>query len=207
MINEFIELKAEKRVLLGTSASKKIRRISKKIPGVICINNKCSIHINIDYGVFENMVKKSNIYFCVINMKLDDVIYSVVLEKIQYHPCNSYMLHLDFKKVCMSDFIIKNVPINYINLDKSLALKSGAIMYKSIVSVNLFCKVSKLISCLDIDISCFSVGDSFYIKDLVLPDGCSLNNNFYNNKKNNTLIFRFSLPKKVLDNKDVSNIV
>ncbi|MGI4816584.1 MAG: 50S ribosomal protein L25 [Janthinobacterium lividum] len=82
----------------GTSNSRYIRKIHRRVPGVIYGKKKLNqeLWISLEHDLIFNLQK--NIEFCsqTIVIILEEKKFFVVVKDIQYHAFKSALLHIDF---------------------------------------------------------------------------------------------------------------
>ena len=96
MLSE-ITLLAKIRNDIGTSKSKRLRTNKEQIPAVIYIKHKTSLPISIDHNKFYCMLQGKHDYTKNITIKIEEKLYIVMINSIQYHQCKKKILHVDFK--------------------------------------------------------------------------------------------------------------
>jgi large subunit ribosomal protein L25 len=66
------------------------------------------------------------------------------------------------------------IPLQYINKQKSIAIKKGAFLNIARYFVQIKCKGSNIPHSFTIDLENTDVMDRFYIENLDLPEGCQI---------------------------------
>ncbi|AHX11247.1 ribosomal protein L25, Ctc-form [Neorickettsia helminthoeca str. Oregon] len=106
----------------------------------------------------------------VVELSCGDVVHKVIPKAYELHPVTSAVLHLDF--VFASDNVSKfEVPLNFINKEKSEAIKLGAVLNIVRRTALVKCSSSNLPKSIPVDIEHSKVGDSIKLSDLMFADG------------------------------------
>ena len=120
-----IILEAEARDQLHKGASRRLRRLEGKVPAVIYGGNKNTDHIQIDHNKLTKALESEAIFSSLLTLEVDGKKESVVLKDLQRHPYKAMVLHVDFQRVSSKDVLIKQIPLHFINEDKSPGVLSG----------------------------------------------------------------------------------
>lgn len=102
-----IEINGSVRKELGKKSSKMLRK-ANNVPCVI-YGGKENIHFYTHENNFKNLVYTADAHL--VNLKLEDKEYSLVLKDIQFHPVSDRILHVDFTEVAANKPVTIAVPI------------------------------------------------------------------------------------------------
>jgi large subunit ribosomal protein L25 len=114
-----IEIAGYLRKELGKKSSKELRK-ANNVPGVI-YGGKENIHFYTHENNFKNIVFTPEAHL--VNLKLEDKVYLLVLKDIQYHPVNDRIIHVDFTEVSANKPVIIGIPIKVSG--DSVGIKAG----------------------------------------------------------------------------------
>ncbi|MCR3755159.1 MAG: 50S ribosomal subunit protein L25 [Candidatus Westeberhardia cardiocondylae] len=94
-----ITIYATKKNKNGTNNSRKLRN-KNNLPGIIYGNKNTSIPIKLDEKQYYLITRKKNIFLKkIIKILIDDKLIETKIKEIQYHPCTSKIIHIDFIKI------------------------------------------------------------------------------------------------------------
>ena len=93
-----IEISANKRVLQGTGASRRLRG-SGKVPGIIYGGENPAQPIELDHNNLFHQLKLEAFHASILSMEMEGQKEPVLLRDIQMHPFKSQVLHIDFQRV------------------------------------------------------------------------------------------------------------
>jgi large subunit ribosomal protein L25 len=114
-------------------------------------------------------------YSSILELNIDGKMEKVLLRDMQRHPFKQLILHLDFQRVDENTAIRFNVPLHFMNQEKSSAGKTaGILVLHELNEIEVLCLPRDLPEFIEIDLSELSVGDIIHMSDLKLPNGVSL---------------------------------
>ncbi len=102
-----IEIIGSVRKELGKKSSKELRK-ANNVPCVI-YGGKENIHFYTHENNFKNLVYTPDAHL--VNLKLEDKEYSLVLKEIQFHPVTDRIIHVDFTEVDANKPVTIGIPI------------------------------------------------------------------------------------------------
>jgi large subunit ribosomal protein L25 len=102
-----IEITGTVRKDLGKKSSKELRK-ANNVPCVI-YGGKENVHFYTHENNFKNLVYTPDAHL--VNLKLGDKEYSLVLKDIQFHPVTDRIIHMDFTEVAANKPVIVSIPI------------------------------------------------------------------------------------------------
>jgi large subunit ribosomal protein L25 len=102
-----IEINGSIRTELGKKGSKELRK-ANNVPCVI-YGGKEIIHFYTHENNFKNIVYTADAHL--VNLKLEDKEYSLVLKDIQFHPVTDRILHADFTEITTNKPVTIAIPI------------------------------------------------------------------------------------------------
>ena len=122
---EKINLKAEPRNILGRKV-KKLRKTGL-VPANIFGRNFSSKSITINLKEFTNVYKKLK-ETGLLYLEVDNENLPVLVHKIQKHPLKNLILHIDFKKVDLTEKTQTEVPIEITGQSPAVTEKAGVLL-------------------------------------------------------------------------------
>lgn len=91
-----IIINGEARLKIGKSASRKLRRIDNKIPGIIYGLKKDILYISLDHDTIFNLQENEKFYTDSLMLRILDKKYLVSVQSVQRHCFKKKILHVDF---------------------------------------------------------------------------------------------------------------
>jgi large subunit ribosomal protein L25 len=162
---------AVKRINNGTGNARALRR-NNQIPGVVYGAGQETLLVSFDKKEVLSHCMKADFLNRIINLSIDGENIAVLPKDVQFHPVTDTPLHVDFLRVSETSEIKVDVPILFVNEEKSQALKLGAVLNVVKRSVCVLCSPLLVPEKFEIDLTGAKVGATFTAKDLILPKGC-----------------------------------
>src|ERR1700674_1611771 len=169
-----ISIKAQPRTLQGTGASRRLRRAAR-VPGILYGGNKAATAIDLDHNELFHKLKQEAFHASVLSMELEEAKEQVLLRDVQMHPFRPIVLHVDFQRVAADQKIHMKVPLHFINVETSPAVKlSGGLVSHILNEVEISCLPADLPEYIEVDLLDLEVGHSIHLSELKLPKGVDL---------------------------------
>lgn len=169
-----IVLEAEARKDLGKGASRRLRRLENKVPGVLYGGDKEPAPIHLLHNKVIKALESESIYSSVFDLQLDGKVEHVILKDLQRHPYKPVILHMDLQRVSAKDILVKQVPVHFINEATSKGVKAGGIVNHTMTQVEVRCQAKNLPEFIEVDMSGVGLNDIVHLSDLKLPKGVQL---------------------------------
>jgi len=169
-----IEISANKRVLQGKGASRRLRG-SGKVPGIIYGGETQAQSIELDHNNLYHKLKLEAFHASILSLDLDGKKEQVLLRDLQMHPFRLQIQHIDFQRVDQNKKIHMKVPLHFINADIAPGVKvSGGIVSHILSELEISCLPKDLPEFISVDLSNLTVINSLHLSDLVLPKGVEI---------------------------------
>ena len=166
-----IEFTAFPRKLQGTGASRRLRG-GGKVPGILYGADKAAQPIELDHHALYRHLKMEAFHASILDMKLEDATYPVLLRDVQMHPFRQLVLHVDFQRVDKTKKIHMKVPLHFINADICPGVKQGGGVVNHIRNeIDVQCLPDDLPEFIEINLDKLELGHSLHINELPLPQG------------------------------------
>jgi large subunit ribosomal protein L25 len=166
-----IVLEAQTRADIGKGASRRLRRLENKIPGILYGGDKKPKPIHLLQNKVLKALETESIYSSVFDLNIDGKVEHVILKDLQRHPFKPVILHMDLQRVSAKDILVKNVPLHFINEDTARGVKSGGKINHSLTQVEIRCQAKYLPEFIEVDMSNVALNDVIHLADLKLPKG------------------------------------
>ncbi len=174
MAEDFV-LNVEERKDLGKGASRRLRRLESKVPGIIYGGDRAPLSIATPLKELVKQLQQEAFYSHILTLKMDGKEVKVVLKDLQRHPAKGYPMHADFQRIDESQKITMRVPLHFINEDKCDGVKNGGgLISHQISDVEVSCLPQNLPEYIEVDMQAIKVGESIHLTDLTTPEGVQL---------------------------------
>lgn len=165
-------LKAEKRDVKGTTASKRLRRAGV-VPAVIYGGNSEAL-IQLDAKSFMDLTRKHSANF-LVNIEVNgsgEKSKLAIVQDIQRNPLNGSLIHVDFRAVTENDTIHAVVPIELHG--EPVGVKAGGLLEQLVHEIDIQCRPADLPEKIINDVEAIELGQTLKVADLNLPKGVTV---------------------------------
>ena len=153
-----------------TNGDIKKLRLDGKVPGIIYGGEDSAKKISVSKKILKSLIEKENFLSNIINLKIDGKDENVLPKDIAYHVLTDEPVHIDFLRIVKGSKVIIEIPVNFINSDKSPGLKRGGVLNIVRRKVELKCPSENIPSELIVDLDGVDIGHSFKISAINLPE-------------------------------------
>ena len=170
MSDSIFNLDASVRTDLGKGASRRLRR-EDKLPGIIYGGEEAPVSITLEHNKVNNAADFEAFYSHVLTLNVDGKAVEVLVKDMQRHAFKPRILHVDFQRVIAGQELHTNVPLHFINEDKSAAIKAGGIAEHHVNEIEITCLPKDLPEFIEVDIANVEMDSTLHLSDLTLPAG------------------------------------
>ena len=165
------DLTAESRGDRGKGASRRLRRESGMVPGILYGASKNPVAISIAHKDLFKACENEAFFSHILDITLEGKTQKAILKDLQRHPSKSLILHADFMRVEMDQVITVEVPLRFVNEESCVGVKQGGgNISRNMASLEVSCLPGDLPEYIEVDIESVGVGESIHMSQLVLPE-------------------------------------
>ena len=146
-------------------------RSSGSVPAIIYGGTEKNQKISISTKLLKTFLEKENFLSNIITLNVDDKKINVLPRDITFDPVKDEPIHMDFLRIVKGAKIILEIPVKFINDDKSPGLKRGGVLNIVRRKVELKCPTENIPTDLIVDLENKDIGESFKISSIKLPEG------------------------------------
>lgn len=168
-MSESYELKAEARERVGKGSSRELRR-NGFIPAVIYGDKQAPISIVLNTNEVTKRIHAGGFMTTVATIDLDGKKITVLPKDYQLDPVRDFTMHVDFLRVSGNTEVTVDVPVHFVNEDKS-AIKQGGVLNIVRHTVEFLCPANAIPEFITVDLNGAKIGDSIHISAVKLPKG------------------------------------
>ena len=143
-------------------------RNSGDVPAIIYGGKEENQKISVSKKILKSLIEKENFLSNILTLNLNGKTQNVLPREVKYHIISDEPTHVDFLRVLPGVKIKIEVPVNFINHDKSPGLKRGGVLNIVRRKVELKCPSEKIPENLTIDLDNIDIGESFKISSIKL---------------------------------------
>lgn len=170
MSHETYELKAEARERVGKGSARELRR-NGFIPAVIYGDKQAPISIAISTNEVTKRIHAGGFMTTVATIDVDGKKYKVLPKDYQLDPVRDFTMHVDFLRVSGNTQVTVEIPVHFVNEEKSPGLKVGGVLNIVRHEVEVHCPADAIPEFFTVDLSAHKIGDSIHISEVTLPKG------------------------------------
>ena len=143
-------------------------RFSGNVPAIIYGGKEENEKISISKKLLKALIEKENFLSNIISLDIGGKKQNVLPREVKYHIITDEPTHVDFLRVVPGVKIKIDVPVNFINQEKSPGLKRGGVLNIVRRKVELKCPSEKIPESLTLDLDGVDIGSSFKISSVKL---------------------------------------
>ena len=143
-------------------------RNSGNVPGIIYGGKDKNQKVSIPKKLLKALIEKENFLSNIITLNVDGKPQNVLPREVKYHILTDEPTHVDFLRVLPGVKIKIEVPVNFINHEKSPGLKRGGVLNIVRRKVELKCPSEKIPESITLDLDGIDIGASFKISSVTL---------------------------------------
>jgi len=148
-------------------------RINGNIPAIIYGGSEKNQKVSLSKKVLINLIENENFLSKIISLNLDGKSENVLPKEVTYDPITDEPIHIDFLRIVKGAKVIIEIPVKFINNDKSPGLKRGGVLNIVRRKVELKCLSENIPNELVVDLADVDIGASFKISSIRLPENVS----------------------------------
>jgi large subunit ribosomal protein L25 len=140
------------------------------VPAIIYGGEAQNEKISISKKLLKTLIEKENFLSNIVTLNVDGKPQNALPREIKYHIVTDEPIHVDFLRVVPGVKIRIEVPVQFINHEKSPGLKRGGVLNIVRRKVELRCPSEKIPENLVIDLDGVDIGESFKISSINLEN-------------------------------------
>ena len=139
------------------------------IPCIIYGGAEKNQKIYINKKIIKNLINSENFLSNKMSLEINGKEEKVLPREISFDPVTDEPLHIDFLRIVKGMSIILEIPVKFINNDKSPGLKKGGVLNIVRRKVELRCPTENIPTELIVDLENTEIGTSIKISSIELP--------------------------------------
>ena len=143
-------------------------RLNGNVPAIIYGGKEENVKVSISKKLLKTLIEKENFLSNIVTLNVNGQPQNVLPREITYDVLTDEPIHVDFLRVVPGVKIRIEVPVIFINHDKSPGLKRGGVLNIVRRKVELKCPSEKIPASLTLDLDGIDIGESFKISSVKL---------------------------------------
>tara|TARA_B100000029_G_scaffold279593_1_gene273765 strand:- start:1343 stop:2140 length:798 start_codon:yes stop_codon:yes gene_type:complete len=162
-------LKATKRTITSTGKINKLRS-DGFIPAVLYGGKKENLTICLKKLQIQEIINTETFMSKVVDLDIDGSSEKVLPRDIAYDPVSDEPIHIDFMRIAKGSTLTLEIPVNFINSEKSPGLKKGGVLNIVRRKVELKCPAENIPDEIIVDLNNTEINSSLKISSVKLPE-------------------------------------
>ena len=162
-------LKATKRTTTSSGQINKLRS-DGFIPAILYGGKKSNLNISLKKLHLQDLIKTETFMSKVFDLDIDGSPEKVLPKDIAYDPVSDEPIHIDFIRIAKGLILTLEIPVKFINSDKSPGLKKGGVLNIVRRKVELKCPTENIPNEIVVDLNNTEINTSLKISSVKLPE-------------------------------------
>jgi len=162
-------LKATKRSIASSGRINKLRS-DGFIPAILYGGKKNNLNISLKKLHLQDLIRTKTFMSKVVDLEIDGNTEKVLPKDVAYDPVSDEPLHIDFMRIVKGTRLILEIPVQFINLEKSPGLKKGGVLNIVRRKVELKCPAENIPNEIVVDLDNTEINTSLKISSVKLPE-------------------------------------
>jgi len=145
-------------------------RKKEEVPAIIYGGKEENQKISLSKKKVQFLINQENFLSRIISIKIDNKSIDVLPRDVNFDPISDNPIHIDFLRIVKGAKIILEIPVKFINNEKSPGLKRGGVLNIVRRSVELKCPTETIPNELVVDLDGLEIGTSIKISSINLPE-------------------------------------
>ena len=164
-----ITLSAKKRETKTSGDINKLR-VNGFVPGILYGGKEQNKKISLKKNSIKNLIDSENFFSAILNLEVDGKEEKVLPRDIAFDPLSENPIHIDFLRIVKGTKLALEIPVRFINGEKSPGLKRGGVLNIVRRKIELRCPTENIPSELVVDLNNTEIGTSIKISSIKLPE-------------------------------------
>ena len=140
------------------------------VPAIVYGGTEQNQKISISKKIIKSLIDKENFLSNILTLNINGKPANVLPKEIMYDVVSDEPIHIDFLRIIKGAKVILEIPVKFINNEKSPGLKRGGVLNIVRRKVELKCPAENIPTELIVDLDGVDIGESFKISSIKLPE-------------------------------------
>jgi large subunit ribosomal protein L25 len=154
----------------NTKGEVKTLRLNGNVPAIVYGGKDQNQKISVSKKIVKTLLDKENFLSNILTLNIDGNSQAVLPREIKYDIMSDEPTHIDFVRLIKDSKIVLEIPVKFINNEKSPGLKRGGVLNIVRRKVELKCPTENIPTELIVDLDGVDIGASFKISSIKLPE-------------------------------------
>ena len=163
-------LKAIKRDNNSKGSTNKLRTAGS-IPAILYGGKNPNQNIAVEKKIFQSIINSETFLSKVLEIDIEGKKEKVLPREVAYHVVSDEPIHIDFIRIVKGSKIVLEIPVKFINSEKSPGLKKGGVLNIVRRKIELKCPSENIPNEIIVDLDNTEINTSLKISSVTLPQG------------------------------------
>ena len=140
------------------------------VPAIVYGGNEENQKISLSKKEIKYLIEQENFLSNIVSLNLNGQSIKVLPREVSYDTLTDDPIHIDFLRIVKGTKIIIEIPVRFINNEKSPGLKRGGVLNIVRRKVELKCATENVPNELVVDLEGLEIGTSIKISSISLPE-------------------------------------
>ena len=140
------------------------------VPAIIYGGTEENQKVSLSKKQIKYLIEQENFLSNIIGLNVDGQSIKVIPREVSYDTLTDDPIHIDFLRIVKGAKIIIEIPVRFINNDKSPGLKRGGVLNIVRRKIELKCATENVPNELVVDLEGLEIGTSIKISSISLPE-------------------------------------
>ena len=145
-------------------------RLNGEVPAIIYGGTEENQKISLSKKQIKFLIDQENFLSNIISIKINEETIKVLPREVTYNTLTDEPIHIDFLRIVKGAKIVIEIPVRFINNEKSPGLKRGGVLNIVRRKVELKCATENVPNELVVDLDGLEIGTSIKISSIALPE-------------------------------------
>lgn len=169
-MTQIITLAAETRERAGKGTARAARR-SGLIPAVVYGARQPAVALTLNARDFTRILHQPGFFTHLFDLSVDGQTIRALPRDVQFHPVTDLPLHVDFLRVTADTRITVEVPVEFVDHEKSPGIKRGGVLNIVTHEIEVECAADAIPEHIVVSLDGVDVGEPIHIHSVELPEG------------------------------------
>ena len=148
-------------------------RVDGFVPGILYGGSEQNKKISLNKNSIKNLINSENFFSAILNLEIDGKEEKVLPRDISFDPLSDEPVHIDFLRIVKGAKLALEIPVRFINSEKSPGLKKGGVLNIVRRKIKVRCPTENIPSELVVDLNNTEIGTSIKISSIKLPENAA----------------------------------
>jgi len=173
VLKAFVFMNSIEASIRNTNTKGEVNTLRSKgiVPAIVYGGKNQNQKVSVSKNVIKSLIDKENFLSNILILSIEGNSQNVLPKEIKFDQITDEPIHIDFLRIVKGAKVVLEIPVKFINNEKSPGLKRGGVLNIVRRKVELKCPTENIPTQLVVDLENKDIGESFKISSIKLPEG------------------------------------